>query len=121
MIISYSISYPDDILPQEKSWVLKLRRDNKVFLPKENIYASVEWPYEYGHFEYGQIGLNISGSTHRWSMNDNGEGFNYEALILPVKNNLAKNPELIPVSDVRRLERMISKLEKKIQYLTIIK
>ena len=118
------------------NWVERLRRGDRVWLVKEERYAAIEWPFEENsssRFEHwGLIGINMGTHTveydwdwghyesspiHRWSMDSCGNGGNGLPLIYPVKGYLKGNPKPIPLTEIRRLERKIELLEKKVKLI----
>ena len=72
--------------PPDK-WVRRLVQDCPVYLVKENMFASVTWP-----FRRRRICLAIHpGVEQTWYMDENGYGFDKKRLMLPVVGKLPES------------------------------
>jgi hypothetical protein len=98
------------------NWVERLRRENRVWLVKEQKEAFVDYPYEPAEpgFRIGRIGIRGSGA---WFVGLNGEGLNGDPLIQPIEGHLPDNPEPLPEPLIRQMQRSIEHLENRVRNL----
>lgn len=125
MTVMYEI--PDQL------WVNRLRKDNLVWLVKQNIFASIEWefePPEPGHIA-GRIAIRkrrdtligtiFSSPTYdaieTWFIRANGQGMDYSQLFLPVVGHLENNPKPIDEPEIRQLKRELANLNTRMDML----
>lgn len=125
---------PNVIWNPGNEWVLRLRRDNVVFAPKEDKYMMVNFAYgvpELGHCSVGHIGLQylwfecgewgIDSSDgmryHEWFIKPNGRGFDGEHILLPCEGYLANDPPKMSEPWVRQVERRLANVDARLDQL----
>ncbi len=118
------MNIPEDVINHspDENWVERLRRNNKIWLVKENEYAVVEWewePPEPGH-RSGRIGIHRAGQTfslQNWFVSADGCGIDGSRLFLPVEGHLLDDPEPLSEPEIRQIRRELDRLRKKVEYL----
>lgn len=101
------------------NWLERLRRDHKIWLVKEQETASVEFPYEPSEPGRlcGRIGIRRHNNIQSWFISTNGEGINGSLLMQPLQDNLPDNPEPLPESIVRQIQRTLEQLDTRLYKL----
>lgn len=106
-------------------WVARLKRDNFVWLPKEKIFAKIEFPWNQsmglgsGSIALRKYWTNDNGewgfkNLESWHVRPNGAGFDGKYIMLPVEGHCPdKNPEMSAIL-VERLDRTVSLLVNKV-------
>jgi hypothetical protein len=101
-------------------WVTHLRKGNVVWLVKEEKFAEIAYPYEIepGHIA-GDVGIRVApGHIQKWFIRSNGNGLDNKPLIHPVVGHVPAEPSELPPNDIRRLNREVERLRKRVDLLT---
>jgi len=130
--VEISSPVPNNVLdaPDDDNWMERLRKSNRIWLVKEQEYATIEWewePPEPGCCA-GRVGINrfigdtfISGACQSWMVTSDGCGMDGNKLFLPVEDNLADDPTPLQEPEVRQIRRELERLRKKVEYLYLFK
>ena len=100
------------------SWLARLRRGNRVWLPKEGCEATVEWPYEPPDpgYKCGMIGIR-RGYLDSWFVDSNGKGIDGNPIMQPIEGELPENPTPLPDNETRHLQRAVEYLTLRVEDL----
>lgn len=99
-------------------WMLRLRQGNRVWLPKENCEATIEWPYEPedpGH-SCGRVGIRRPWHD-TWLIDADGKGIDGKPIMMPIEGELPENPPPLPVPEIRRLRAALEVLARRVMVL----
>lgn len=101
-----------------QNWLANLRQGNKVWLPKEQREAVVEWPYEPPDpgYKCGRIGIRL-GLLDSWFVDSNGRGIDGKPLMQPIEGEMPIDPAPLPDNEVRHLQRAVEYLTQRIERL----
>lgn len=118
--------FVDRVLPvPEGNWVNRLRRGHYVWLVKERQPVRIMWPWEpEAGCRTGRIGIercmeNSRVGLYAWYIDLAGRGIDGSQLFAPVEDNLPDDPEPLVEPDVRRLERVIAGLSRRVEALEL--